>query len=135
MQSKQHSESTRKHMISLTNRHISSTDKGKLVYSTLALNQTRESVKNSSRPFYNSSFFYLALVTFLSRLLLTSSFSRTQKKIISSCRSSFDSNNLLSTRHDERHENYVRQLLLLFIYQFLKLSQQCRCYHIIVKDF
>ena len=52
MQSKQHSELTRKHMISLTNRHISSTDKGKLVYSTLALNQTRESVKkNSSRPF------------------------------------------------------------------------------------
>jgi hypothetical protein len=78
MQSKQPSKLTqKKHMISLTNRHTTSTDKGKLVYPTLALNQTRESVKE----IFSDSFFHLCYFDTLlfPRLLLTTSFLSTQK--------------------------------------------------------
>lgn len=65
-------------MISLTNRHTAFTDKIKLVYSTLALNQTRESVKNSSWIF-NSFFLSSRSRHFVRRLLLATSFLNTQK--------------------------------------------------------
>lgn len=110
-----------------------STDKGKLVYSTLSLNQTKHNRTGNKLVCQKSSLFFLFtfFFNFSSRQAL-----RAHKNDSFTTRMNAKSN-LFSTRSWSRWKTkYCSSALLLsVIYQSLKLSQQCRCYHIIVKDF
>ena len=118
--------------------HQKANEKGRkktCFFGTEFKSNTRNKIKNLWQKFALSNFCSLFYFTFSLNRLLTSSCSWTQKTVSCLVPSLttiiyFPLDMLKASKFMCALHNSTSS-----IYQFLKLSQQCRCYHIIVKDF